>query len=57
MLEAPTSYTIKNEWRNIKVIIRKAASEAVGVRRQFRRRKYLKVPVLSEEVREAVTEK
>jgi hypothetical protein len=47
--------TIDKEWENIKIAIKKAANEAIGTKKKYRRKKGLRI--WNEEIKNAITNK
>ena len=41
--EYPRASTIDKEWENIKIYIKKAANEAIGTKKKYRRKKGLRI--------------
>ena len=53
--EYPRACTVDKEWENIKIAIKKAANEAIGTKKKYRRRKCLRI--LNEEIKNAIENK
>ena len=50
--EYPRASTIDKEWENIKMAIKKAANEAIGTKKKYRRKKDLRI--WNEEIKTAI---
>ena len=53
--EYPRVSTIDKEWENIKISIKKAANEAIGTKKKYRRKKGLRI--WNEEIKNAIENK
>ena len=53
--EYPRASTIDKEWENIKIAIKKAANEAIGTKKKYRRKKGL--IIWNEEIKNAIENK
>ena len=51
----PRASTIDKEWENIKIAIKKAANEAIGTKKKYRRKKGLRIR--NEEIKNVIENK